>query len=1138
MTTLLALTLAAGAFALPVDHYARQSKLAQGTWVRLVVDESGVYELSAQDLSLMGLGDLEQVRVFGRGGAPMSEYITADIPDDLPQVPTYRHNGKLYFYAQGPLTWKSGTGIAFTQVQHPYATQAYYFLTNDTAYARTDIPRSTAVPEGDVVNSFTERVFHETELTNAGESGRTLLGEDFLTTDSLHLKFNLPGWVEGTEVQALTAFAAKVTSGSFTLTFKQNNINLPLVEATDRTSSTQNDEHDFFKLLTPVKKFVPESSTIDYAIKGKLSGGASMLRLDYVTLNYQRTLRLTDAMLRFTAGRDGGTPVTYEVSGCGEQAQVWDVTDPMHPVSMNTVREGDVLRFSPSASGPRDYVAFDPAKTLLQPSNDGKVRNQNIHGEATPDMIIVTSQRLINEARRLASHRESLDSLRVLVVEQQQVYNEFSSGTPDAMALRMLCKMMWDRGVDTTGHRLKYLLLMGDGFFDNRGISIEAKGLDKALVVTWQSEASNNENQSFTSDDFFAALGDDNGSQVDFYAMEQSIAVGRLPVGNTTEARTMVDKIIKYDTNPDMGVWKNTVLSVADDQDNATHMRQAEKVIELLRQNGGDAMMYTHVFIDAFPEQTVMGTRTYPQAKELMLNTLKEGTMWWTYTGHASPNNWGSEGMLRRSDITDNLYYDHLPALYAATCEFARFDAIKESGTENMVLNGRGGVIAAICPCRLVYMDRNGLFGESLAKYMLALDANSRSYTMGDIVRMGKNDVIRSSASALQAANDSKFCLLGDPALRLSRPTNKVVIQTINGAPADSTKRPVFKARQTITMTGKVCDSKGRQLTDFNGNVKAVLYDSEQSVITHGYGDNGREFTYLDRLNKLAITVDSVSAGSFTLRMTIPSELVATFENYSPALVNLYASDSETKREASGSNTDFYIYGYDDTAPADSVGPDIEFLCLNTRSFVEGEAVNESPLVLASISDPNGLNFSSAGVGHTMSLLLDNKVTYSDLAGYYMPEQTDVGTLGSLRYPLKNLSAGYHTLRLRVWDVFNNMSEKTISFNVSQGAKPELVDVHVSENPARESVTFYVEHNRPDANMSMTIEVYDLMGRPVWSTTQSGKSTMFMSFPVAWNLVGHDGRRVPRGIYVFRASISTDGEYYVSKAKKLAVCAQ
>ena len=252
-------------------------------------------------------------------------------------------------------------------------------------------------------------------------------------------------------------------------------------------------------------------------------------------------------------------------------------------------------------------------------------------------------------------------------------------------------------------------------------------------------------------------------------------------------------------------------------------------------------------------------------------------------------------------------------------------------------------------------------------------------------------------------------------------------------------------------------------------------------------------------------------------------------------MINLYAYDRRDSLEAMGGNSDFYIYGYEDEEVTDTIGPKIIVMGLNNEQFVDGSDINESPLLLATVSDESGVNFSSAGIGHSMTLTLDGTNSYNDVTSYYTPMFAEEGTKGNISYQLSDLAKGPHTLRLRVWDVYNNMSERTISFNVVNGLAPEIADVYCAANPASVETSFYVRHNRPDAVVSVTIEVYDLMGRRVWSTTQSGRSDMYTSAPVTWDLTDVSGRRVPRGIYVYRATISTDGVKEATKAKKLAV---
>ena len=283
--------------------------------------------------------------------------------------------------------------------------------------------------------------------------------------------------------------------------------------------------------------------------------------------------------------------------------------------------------------------------------------------------------------------------------------------------------------------------------------------------------------------------------------------------------------------------------------------------------------------------------------------------------------------------------------------------------------------------------------------------------------------------------------------------------------------------------------------------------------------------------------MDTVIGGRFTVRVIIPSEVNNEIDNDRPSLINLYAYDSRDSLEAKGGNSDFKIYGYEDKEVPDTIGPTIITMGLNDENFVDGSDTNESPLLLATIADDSGVNFSSAGIGHSMTLTLDGTISYNDLVSYYTPLFAEQGTLGSVSYQLSDLSPGLHTLRLRVWDVYNNVSDKTISFNVVHGLAPEISDVICASSSSAEA-SFYVKHNRPDAVVSVTIEVYDLMGRKVWSSTQAGRSDMYTSTPVTWDLTDGGGRRVPRGIYVYRAIISTDGIKEATKSKKLAVTSE
>ena len=1121
--------------ALDKSYYAEASKLASGKWVKIAVEESGVYQITADDIRAWGLGsDLTKIHVFGYGGRQLSEVMLGDnYADDLPQAPLVRTADRILFYAQGPIRWKHhGSSFDQLQVQHPYARQGCYLVTNDERFSDIKIEKAQNAPSGSVETTYIERLFHEREIINPGETGRIFLGEDFKSNRRQTFKFNLEGMVSGSTVKTYTSFAAYTPSTRSTIIHQYNGHDLPVTDD-DQIDAVLNLSHIhyFMNGTGSYHSFTLDGTTeLNYTLEFNCPGTVNLARLDYITVNYERQLALRNGHLVFGL-RSADAGKSYRLSGCGAATHVWDVTNPFSLVEMNVVAENGTATFSPMNSGRQEFVAFDESGSFPRAKFVDDVSNQNIHGEPTPDMIILAPSAYLDQARRVADLHEKYDGFRVLVLDHKKVFNEFSSGTQDAMAYRRLCKMFYDRGVSEDGHKMGYLLLLGCGSYDNRLVGVDSVALDYPRLLTWQSEISNTDDDSITSDDFFGIMQDetgvDNNDRID-------IAVGRIVAKSVSDARAVVNKLVNYVSKPSFGAWRNQVLMVADDENAGIHMVQSESMDSTMFNEGGSDMIYNHVYIDAFKAVSNGGARSYPDARAKMFAALKEGVLWWNYIGHASTQNWTGEGLMMRSDVETQLFYRHLPVLYAATCEYSRFDNSALSSGERILLNANGGAVAVMCPARLAWISRNGSLSNFVGRYVMSPDEQGKPRRIGDILRLAKNSFRWNGDN-----NCRRYFCFGDPAMRLAWAPYTAKIETINGQPVNPDNMPVFKAREEVEFSGKIVNLKGELATNFTGAVVSTLFGPEQSVETNGYGDmKGVPFVYLERPNRLAINVDTVIDGRFTVRVIIPSEVNNEYDNYSPSMINLYAYDRRDTLEAKGSNSDFYIYGYEDAAVADTIGPTIITMGLNDNNFVDGSDINESPLLLATVFDESGVNFSSAGIGHSMSLTLDGTNTFGDLVSFYTPMFTEEGTLGSINYQLSDLAPGPHTLRLRVWDVYNNVGEKTISFNVVNGLAPEIAEVYCAANPASVETSFYVKHNRPDAVVSVTIEVYDLMGRLVWQTSQSGRSDMYTSTPVTWDLHDIGGRRVPRGIYVYRATITTDGIREASKAKKLAVMAE
>lgn len=1116
---LLATTALAHGFS--TESYAGSSRLAEGKWVKVSIDESGIYRITPDNLRQWGFSDINAVRVFGYGGAPISDVLSAEnTVDDLPQVPVLRTTGGLLFYGQGVTTTKriANEGMQLLQVQHPYATKACYFITENAAIEAAELkPEERTAQGGAPLTSFIDYVFHEQELVTPGQTGRLLLGEDFRYSTSQNFNFDLTDIVAGSTVYAQTSFGAKIINGSGRLAYKYNGNSLEWGGG-DGIRGITSVAYEHVRMTTGVKSFTLDDSKLSYNVSLTYSGTLFTARLDYITINYERQLRLAGNQLTFrsAAAKD------MALSNAGANTHVLDVTTPWNVEEVAVALNGATVTI-PGTSGDRTYVAFNDNASFPSPAKVEDVVNQNLHATEIPDMVIITPPEFHTQAQRIADRHAADDGFTTLVVNPRAIYNEFSSGTVDYNAFRRMLKMFYDRD-DATNRKLRYLLMLGRPSYDNREITDAVKRDSYPRLIIWESDNGDNENTSYCTDDLLAMLED--GAGMNMAADKICLSIGRMPVKSADEAKAMVDKLFTYMDNKDTGMWKNNVLMIADDEDSGIHMSQGEEFIKIAKDNGGEPYLYTRVYQDAYTAESAGSGRVYPQARADMYGKLAEGVLWAHYIGHANPSSWTADGLLTSSDVAQQMFYTHLPMLYTATCEYTRYDADNLSGGELMWLNTQGGVIALITTARVVFISDNGVLARQVAAHVFERDADGAFLRIGDILTRGKNDYNRSNENKL------RYTVIGDPAMRLNYPKYSITVDEINGEVPDQLDNDItIQARQSVEIAGTIYDASGAEATDFNGYVIPKIYDAETSVTTHGYGD-GTEYVYYDRNNLLVLTQEPVTGGKFRFTVKMPSEIS---NNWSPALLNLYAVTTDGL-EANGSNEKFYVYGYDETAIEDTKGPDVEYFVLNSSNFKDGDNVNESPLVMAAFSDESGINLSSAGVGHQMMLTLDETTSYTDIAQHYVPAEGGQG--GAIKYQLSDLAAGNHSLRLRVWDNANNSTSTTINFNVVPGLTPELVDVYTSANPAKETASFYVVHDRPDATMTVTIEVYNLMGRLVWSSTQTGKSDMFTTFPVQWNLTDMAGRRVSRGIYIYRASVESNGKRQSTKGKKIAVAAE
>ncbi|MBD5193865.1 MAG: type IX secretion system sortase PorU [Bacteroidales bacterium] len=1106
-------------YAFPTDTYASKSVLAEGRWVKISVDETGMYCISDAELKRRGFADPSKVKVYGYGGQRISDILSQEnYIDDLPQVQSEHTSKGLVFYGVGPASW-SLVSSRWHHTLNPFSELGYYYLSDREMETRAIPEENSARKSVMAATTFIDRMYHEVDRTSLGFTGHLLLGEDLRRNPNLTLSFNLPGRVTGTPVWMKTTIVTKATSAS-TVVFTANGNNIEENVNTIAAASSKN----YGRTATFTKTFTIDSDKLQLGIALNAPAAATAAYLDYVTINYTREMRMIDNLLQFRLTTTGG-----RLTSGNANTRVWDVTDPLDIRAMATLKENDNLYWINPYSGSRSYVAWSESASFLTPKYVETVTNQNLHDlSISPEMVIFTHSEWAAQAQRLADFHSQNDKMEVLVVTMDKVYNEFSSGTRDVNSMRKLLKMYYDRGLES-GKPLRYALIMGRPTFDNRRLTDEIKNITYPLMPTWESDEGLVSTESYTTDDVFAFLEDNSGSRMGSDRL--CIAVGRAPARSVGEARNFVDKVIAYSTESPKTGWKNHVMLIADDGDRGEHMNQTEKMVKnMMADPSGSNMTYSKIYVDAYDEIGGMSQEGY----NLMHRYLDEGVMLWTYVGHAHQTMLGSEGLLNYADI-DKLSLSHYPIFYGATCLYFEWDNHNECAGEALFNKEKGGFVAGISATRSVYIVENGTLNSLFGQEVFKRKADGTLSTIGEVYMNTKNCLTGNRTNT----NKLRYVLMGDPAMRMATPQSTVSLELVDGQSTnvDEADFPAIMARQNVELRGTIYAPDGSAMTDFNGTIDVTLHDAEYSVTSQGRPSDdteGEPVTFEMYGEKLFAGRGTVVNGDFTVKVPMPSEIS---DNYRPAMLNMYALSNDGTTEASGVSRNFYVYGFDETADADTKAPVINYAYLNHESFVPGATVNDSPMFIAKVTDDTGINLSTAGVGHQMTIQVDNRTVYNNVATYFTPS-TDGTPSGTIAYPMSGLDNGNHTLTFRVWDTSGNSTSTQLDFFVAEGASPQMFDVYTDANPASTSANFFISHDRPNTDMTVTISVYNLMGRLVWTSTSTDRSDMFLTSPVNWNLLDMGGHRVPRGIYIYRATLSVPGsDKEESIGKRIAVTA-
>lgn len=753
------------------------------------------------------------------------------------------------------------------------------------------------------------------------------------------------------------------------------------------------------------------------------------------------------------------------------------------------------------------------------------INNQDLHADsAVYDMIIIVpkSGTLTTQAERIKTLHETKDSLRVKIVAADKIYNEFSSGTPDATAYRKYMKMLYDKA-ESDKDMPRYLLLFGDCAWDNRMLTSDWKIYQPDdFLLCFESENSFSETDCYVSEDYFGMLDDGEGSNLTVKD-KPDIGVGRFPVRTEEEAKIIVDKTIKYMNNEEAGDWMNTICFMGDDGNDNLHMDDANQVAQMVEANY-PGYIIKRIMWDAYTRVTSSTGNSYPDATNLIKQQVNNGALMMNYTGHGAAYCISHEQVLKLADF-ESFTSPRLSLWLTASCDIMPFDGQTDNIGEKCLLNEKGGAIAFFGTTRTVYSFYNRRMNLFFTKYVLG-STNGVRNKLGDAVRMSKNSLILTGQD--YTANKLQYALLGDPALTLACPTMNTVIDSINGVVPSNNNTPTIKAGTVVKVKGHV-EANGTKQKTFNGSVNATVRDSEEKIICKNNAASDTAFWFIDRPKTIYNGGDSVKNGEFSFTFAVPMDI--NYSNLSGEM-NVFAINNDKTLRANGSFDDFLIGGTNVTGN-DSIGPSI-YCYLNSSSFVDGCTVNPTPYFFAQVNDDDGINATGNGIGHDLELIIDGKTEKTYVLNDYYTNDFGSYTSGTIGYSIPELAEGKHSMLFRAWDILNNSSTAQFTFNVAKALEPNCFSVGCTKNPATTSTTFIITHDRTNSELNVDLEVFDTSGRLLWKHSEVGTPTD-NTYTIDWDLTTNTGFKLQTGVYLYRAQISSDGSTKASKAKKLII---
>ncbi len=1046
------------------------SVLSSGKWTKARVSESGLYRLSSKTLSAWGYSDISKVAVYSNGGAELPYLNSAERINDLNRLPVYRTANELVFYVEGTQKWTYNTSSQQYQCANNECDEYTYVFITDATSPSEPLQLLTlpdVVPTNDISYNST-LLCHELHKINIDKTGRDWYGET-LTKQNPKLKIDFGSLQRVPSARIILKLKlASATKDRMEYSVSYND---SVVSSTTVRAYQSSNEVGVSSQVTKSFTHTGNLSDNTVTLQCVIPQATDAVYLDNIAIEIPTKLQMPKSgalLLNIAEGtrvsRRSYSRVT--VSGVSSESQVWCVDTPTSPSLVKTIAGNGTLSFNQENTNVHKYIAFELSKvsSLAEPKFVSNVDNQNLHATPPVDYLIVYHPDFKSQAEELADFHRLHSGMSVATADVNMIYNEFGGGQRGPIAIRDYVRYVYN----SSKGQLKYLLLFGSGSYDNL-----TYGNDNPynLIPTYQSAQTLNTTQTYCTDDFFGWLDDAELTSDTRATLE--IGIGRFPVLTPAAAQTMVDRVRNYTLNAPHGAWTNRIVQFScegDDNEHSIYANENADYIESL----DESVDVSRVYSEAFPSVQSTTGRVFPQAIDAFYNDVNnKGAFLVNYVGHGGFSAAGKYIEINAMSRFSNK--ERLPFMIGATCDFAPFDRATSYVSKELLTYPYGGFIAVLSTTRLVYGNNSHSLNMAMLQGLLTEDENGGHRRLGDALKFAK----RKASSMI---NSLKYVLLGDPALLLVNNADySVATDSVCGELYESAITPI-RALATNYVSGSVRDEMGNVVDSFNGSVEVSLYDKRRERATLGAVSG--IFKYSEWGSRLFHSTYPVKNGRFSMPIQLTKDIDAT-EGY--GRLSYVAWSEDDRHKATGGSNMVLVGGFADEIQNDTIGPDLH-LYVDYPSWQNGGLTSSSPLFYAQMSDASGINSSGVGVGHSITMTVDNDPNSTIVLNNYYSLLSTAPETGRLQYQLSNLSPGLHTVSLKVWDNMGNSTQRSISLRVSSESQIEFDNIQLfpsAYSSKSEPLTLRFFHNNASAGNNLNVSIFNLSGQLVSSIQTS-----------------------------------------------------